>query len=52
MLVQVTALEETAEADIDKESAQGFFDTLELVWQGLCAGLVIGQSAQEGYVLL
>ncbi|XP_067936861.1 uncharacterized protein [Watersipora subatra] len=48
MLVQVTALEETAEEDIDKSSADSFFDTLELIWQGVCAGIVSGQEPQIG----
>lgn len=43
--VVVTALESTAEADITKEQAVKFFDTVHPLWQGLCAGVVSGQAA-------
>lgn len=46
--VQVMALEETPENDIPLDDAVTFFDSLELVLQGVCAGTSSGLSAKVG----
>lgn len=44
---QITTLGEKAESDITKEEATSFFESLEVLWQGVCAGIASGQGPQD-----